>query len=208
MVYPIPKTHLLIAFHSLAVHEIETEVAISTITNRRRAPSMRDEFLKLYPKKSMEGYFIILASVTEVVEDFKWWYMACSCMKVVSYVDGVPFCKDCQKNVYDMTPRQMLDDIEGQPAGFFPEEILNLLKFAPALTKLPECNATGEGLELSTCCKSTVTELDITPPSCVASSSNVEETGSSGKKDTEEHEEAPLEREKRVRVRAVKLEKN
>ncbi|KAJ1426332.1 hypothetical protein SESBI_10350 [Sesbania bispinosa] len=283
--------------NGLAVHEIETEVAISTITDRRRAPSMRDEFLKLYPKKSIgqlydmleEGYFIILGSVTEVVEDFKWWYMACSCMKAVCYVQGVPFCKDFQKNVYDMTPRykvkllvsdgndnahfilwdldcysllnktcrQMLDDIEGQPPGYFPEEILNLvgkemlfriessqedlltfddafkikkvccdvdilaeykeqvddetplkLKFAPAFTKLADCNATGEGLELSTCCKSIITELDITPPSCVASSSNVDESGSSGKKKIEEQEEAPLERKKRVRVRPVKLEKN
>ncbi|KAJ1423595.1 hypothetical protein SESBI_12218 [Sesbania bispinosa] len=283
--------------NGLVVHEIETEVAISTITDRRRAPSMGEEFLKLHPKKWIgqlydmveEGYFIILATITEIVQDFKWWYMTCSFMKAVSFVEGLPWCKDCQKNVFDMTPRykvklfvsdgndnahfilwdldcyslvnqtcrHMLADIEGRPVGFFPEEILNLvgkemlfriessdedlltfddtfkikkvcfdvdivaeykeavddetplkLKFAPAFTKIADSDANGDGIQLSTCCKSIASELEITPPSCVGSSSNVEENGGRGKRDMEEHEEPPLERKKRCRVRPVKVEKN
>ncbi|KAJ1400508.1 hypothetical protein SESBI_29493 [Sesbania bispinosa] len=326
-----PHIPLAVEFkNSLAVHEIETNVSISTITDRRQAPSMRDEFLKLYPKKSIgqlydmlevlfcisvfclfcglifslggmrcslcahpffpqEGHYIILATVSEIVDDFKWWYMACSCMKGVSFVEGLPFCEDCNRYVFDMTPRykvkllvcdgndnaffilwdldcyylvnktcrQMLDDIEGQPKGLLPEEIRNLvgkemlfrienshedllsfsdtykikkvccdvdivaqykeevadetplkLKFAPAFPKLAEADANGEGLELSTCCKTIATELEITPPSCVTSSANGEESGSLGKRDVEDQDEAPLKRKKRSRVRAVKVERN
>ncbi|KAJ1376758.1 hypothetical protein SESBI_49607 [Sesbania bispinosa] len=282
-----PDIPLAVDFkNSLVVHEIKTDVSISTITDRRRAPSMRDEFLKLYPKKSIgqlydmveEGFFIIIATISEIVEDFKWWYMACSCMRGVSFVDGVHFCEDCNRHVFYMTPRykvklvvcdgndnahfilwdldcyslvnktrrQMLDDLEGQPIGLFPEEIMNLvgkemlfriessqedlltfentfkikkvccdvdilaeykdqvtdetplkLNFAAAFTKILDADANGEGLQLSTCCKSIATELEITPPSCVASSTNGEEIGSSGKRDIEEPDETPLERKKR-----------
>ncbi|KAJ1403627.1 Nucleic acid-binding, OB-fold [Sesbania bispinosa] len=179
----------------LAVHEIETEVAISTITDRRRASSMRDEFLKLYKVKR-------LVSDGNDNAHFILWDL--------DYY-----------SLLNKTCKQMLDDIEGQPAGFFPEEIMNLIKKVccdvDILAEYKEqvddetplkTDANGQGLELSTCCKSIVTELEITPPSCVASSSNVEESGSSGKRDGEEHEEAPLERKKRARVRAVKVEKN
>ncbi|KAJ1427593.1 hypothetical protein SESBI_09478 [Sesbania bispinosa] len=99
--------------NGLAVHEIETDVEIRTISDRSRPVSMKDEFLKLYPKKTVaqlqemdeDGFFIILASIDQVIHDGFWWYMACPCMKSVSYDDGVPFCEDCDTYVFDLTPR-------------------------------------------------------------------------------------------------------
>ncbi|KAJ1414961.1 hypothetical protein SESBI_18473 [Sesbania bispinosa] len=95
------------------VHEIETDVAVSVITPRPRPVSMTDEFLKLYPKKTVgelyelveEGYFIIMATIMEVVHDGHWWYMACSCMRAVNYGRGMPFCDECKTIVYDLTQR-------------------------------------------------------------------------------------------------------
>ncbi|KAJ1425640.1 MCE family protein [Sesbania bispinosa] len=50
-----------------------------------------------------------------------------------------------------------------------------MLKFAPAFTEIADSDANADGLQLSTCCKSIASELEITPPSFVGSSSNVEE---------------------------------
>ncbi|KAJ1421232.1 hypothetical protein SESBI_13817 [Sesbania bispinosa] len=83
---------------------------------KNRPASIKDEFLKLYPRKSLyellqtneDGCFIILGTVDEVMQESLWWYMACKCMKAVSYDDGVPYCEDCDLYVPDCTPRYKL----------------------------------------------------------------------------------------------------
>ncbi|KAJ1426976.1 Nucleic acid-binding, OB-fold [Sesbania bispinosa] len=87
--------------NGLAIHENETDVDIRTISETRRPSSMKDDFLKLYPKRTLEQ----LHQMEEVIEDVFWWYMARPCMKSVSYDDGVPFCDDCGVYVIGLTPR-------------------------------------------------------------------------------------------------------
>ncbi|KAJ1386662.1 hypothetical protein SESBI_40587 [Sesbania bispinosa] len=99
--------------NSLAVHKIETDMAISIISDTCRPVSKRDEFLNLYPKKNIgqlhelveEGFFIILGTIKEIVDDELWLYMACSYMRAVNYGRGYPYCDYCHCVVYDMTPR-------------------------------------------------------------------------------------------------------
>ncbi|KAJ1434114.1 hypothetical protein SESBI_05680 [Sesbania bispinosa] len=118
--YPVPSyvyNYFLIPRASwLAVHEVESDVRIGTIKNRPRPLCMREEFLKMYPKKSLgqfletleEGFFVLLGMVSEIVHESLWWYMACPCMKAVSYAPGVPYCEYCQTIVLDLTPRYKL----------------------------------------------------------------------------------------------------
>ncbi|KAJ1443896.1 hypothetical protein SESBI_00069 [Sesbania bispinosa] len=99
--------------NGLAVHEIESDLAISIIPEKPRPVSLREEFLEMYPKKSVrelnqlleEGSFIILGTITEILDDSLWWYMACTCMKSVTYELGFPFCTGCNIPVYNITPR-------------------------------------------------------------------------------------------------------
>ncbi|KAJ1407467.1 Nucleic acid-binding, OB-fold [Sesbania bispinosa] len=102
--------------------------------NGSRLVSMKDEFLKLYPKKSVaqlqemdeDGFFIILAIIDQVIEDGFWWYMACPCMISVSYDDGVPFCEDCDSYVFDLTPRFKLK-VEVVKSSAHPSRISDLV---------------------------------------------------------------------------------
>ncbi|KAJ1377418.1 hypothetical protein SESBI_48918 [Sesbania bispinosa] len=97
--------------NSLAVHEIETDVVISLIADRAWPVSMSDEFLQLYPRKNagqlheMEGFFIVLATIKEIVEEELWWYTACTCLKAVNFSRGFPYCDDCKRPVFDLSPR-------------------------------------------------------------------------------------------------------
>ncbi|KAJ1409034.1 hypothetical protein SESBI_23056 [Sesbania bispinosa] len=109
-----PEIPIAVEFkNGLAVHEIKSDVELSLIADRKRPVSMRDEFLKLYPKKSVgdiyemleEGLFIILATITDVVNEGFWWYTTCSCLRAVNFGKGFPYCDECKKIVWDMTPR-------------------------------------------------------------------------------------------------------
>ncbi|KAJ1381986.1 hypothetical protein SESBI_44641 [Sesbania bispinosa] len=102
--------------NGLAVHEIETDVAVATISDRARPISLKDEFMKFYPKKTVgqlqecaeDGLFVIMATIDEVVQERFWWYMSCACMRSVSYDDDAHFCEYCGNYVYELTPRYKL----------------------------------------------------------------------------------------------------
>ncbi|KAJ1429769.1 Nucleic acid-binding, OB-fold [Sesbania bispinosa] len=144
--------------NSLAVHEIETDVAISLISDRKRPMSKRDEFLSCYPRKSIgqlhelieDGFFIILGTIKEIVDDGLWWYMACSCMKAVNYGRGYPYCDDCHRaykvkilvsdgedcahllmwdsecySLLKKSCREMLSDLKGGESGPYPDDMLS-----------------------------------------------------------------------------------
>ncbi|KAJ1408091.1 hypothetical protein SESBI_23825 [Sesbania bispinosa] len=99
--------------NSLVVHEIEIDVEISIITGASRPASLRDQFLKLYPKKTLgqlheldeDGSFVVLGTITKVIRDSFWWYWACSCIKAINFSGGMPYCDECQIYVFEMTPR-------------------------------------------------------------------------------------------------------
>ncbi|KAJ1399819.1 hypothetical protein SESBI_30043 [Sesbania bispinosa] len=75
-----PDIPLLLS--SRIVHEIETDVANSIISDRARPIYAREEFLQLYPRKKVgqlhemveEGFFIVMATIKEIVEEERWWY--------------------------------------------------------------------------------------------------------------------------------------
>ncbi|KAJ1441611.1 hypothetical protein SESBI_01233 [Sesbania bispinosa] len=109
-----PEWPVAIEFkNSLPVHEVETDVCIGTISDRGRPVCLREEFLKLYPKKSVrqlvesveEGSFVVLGTIAEIIEESTWWYMASTCMKAVSYEPGFPYYEDCKTVVFELTPK-------------------------------------------------------------------------------------------------------
>ncbi|KAJ1405155.1 hypothetical protein SESBI_26097 [Sesbania bispinosa] len=110
---------------SLAVHEIETDVEISLISDNRRPVSVREQFLTKFPRKRVgdlnhmledwivhspfrllsDGTYIVLGTITEVFQEDDWWYITCSCMRVVDFSQGFPYCDDCKCEVFEMSPR-------------------------------------------------------------------------------------------------------
>ncbi|KAJ1380361.1 Nucleic acid-binding, OB-fold [Sesbania bispinosa] len=99
--------------NGLAGHEIETEVAIGSISERSRQVSMKEEFLFIYPRKSVgklsltneDGCSIVLGVIDEVLQEDHWWYMACTCMKALSFDYTLPYCRDCNKVLFEINPR-------------------------------------------------------------------------------------------------------
>ncbi|KAJ1390338.1 hypothetical protein SESBI_37553 [Sesbania bispinosa] len=99
--------------NSLAVHEIETNVEISLISDNRRPVSVREQFLTKFPRKRVgdlnhmleDGTYIVLGTITEVFQEDDWWYIACSCMRAVDFSQGFPYCNDCKREVFEMPTR-------------------------------------------------------------------------------------------------------
>lgn len=98
--------------NSIAVHGIDSSAPVPVLCPRER-PSLEDEFLKMYPKKTLaelkvmaeDGLFIVSAIVEGMVEGEEWWYPACKCHKSLVRDSGAYYCKDCITHVYHMVPR-------------------------------------------------------------------------------------------------------
>ncbi|KAK7281632.1 hypothetical protein RIF29_09789 [Crotalaria pallida] len=75
--------------------------------------SIEDEFLKLYPKKSIaelmenpeDGVVVLLGTVNEIVNNGNWWYPSCKCLKAVFTDNGVYYCSACSRHVFNVVPR-------------------------------------------------------------------------------------------------------
>ncbi|KAJ1423484.1 Nucleic acid-binding, OB-fold [Sesbania bispinosa] len=75
---------------SLAVHEIEVDLAIGD-----SPVNIRGDFLNYFSRKTIEalqvcekdGFFIVLGTITAILEDGKWSYSACSCNKSVNVLN-------------------------------------------------------------------------------------------------------------------------
>ncbi|KAJ1405812.1 hypothetical protein SESBI_25576 [Sesbania bispinosa] len=99
--------------NGLVVHEIETNVAISLISDNGRPICIREQFLKLYSRRRVgklnhlleDGTYIVHGTITEIFQDESWWYLACSCMRAVDFSQGFPYCDGCKCEVFDMTLR-------------------------------------------------------------------------------------------------------
>jgi hypothetical protein len=76
-------------------------------------PSLEEDFLCMYPKKTIaqlfdsdeDGLFVVSALVSGFVEGEKWWYPACECHRSVVADSGAYYCKGCDKHVIHMVPR-------------------------------------------------------------------------------------------------------
>ncbi|CAJ2661813.1 unnamed protein product [Trifolium pratense] len=78
-----------------------------------RKPSLGDEFLHLYPKKTIadlkftleDGPFIVSAVIDGLVEGEDWWFPSCRCSKRLIPNAGFYYCRSCSKHVFHVVPR-------------------------------------------------------------------------------------------------------
>ncbi|KAJ1403296.1 hypothetical protein SESBI_27444 [Sesbania bispinosa] len=92
----------------------------------RQASSMSDEFLH-------DGFFIILARISEILEDCRWWYTACTCMRRIKFDRGYPFCEHCNACVFELTSRYKIkmlvaDGVDDAQVVMFDHECSLLLQ--------------------------------------------------------------------------------
>lgn len=89
--------------------------SVPKLESRTRA-SIEDDFLTMYPKKTLsqliasleDGLFIVSATIDGLVDGEDWWYPACKCHRSVTPDSGAYYCKDCVKHVFHMVPRCLL----------------------------------------------------------------------------------------------------
>lgn len=97
---------------SVALHGVESSAPVPALGPRIR-PSFREDFLQLYPRKTIsglheledDGTFVVFATIEGLVEGEDWWYPACRCHRGVTADSGAYYCKGCVKHVFHMVPR-------------------------------------------------------------------------------------------------------
>lgn len=103
--------------NGIAVHGIESSCPVAVIQPRARI-SKEDDFLRLFPKKTVsglkygkeDGVFVVCASILGLVEGSEFWYPSCvKCNKKVSPDSGSYYCDDCVRHVYQIVPRFKVD---------------------------------------------------------------------------------------------------
>ncbi|XP_052115662.1 uncharacterized protein LOC107477868 isoform X3 [Arachis duranensis] len=83
------------------------------IANEGKTISLEDDFMRLTKKSTIDelqenkedGTFVILGTITDVVEEGCWWYSTCVCGKTVHPESGVYFCDMCMHHVTNVIPR-------------------------------------------------------------------------------------------------------
>jgi hypothetical protein len=101
-----------VLLYSIAVHGVEPSAPVPVIGPRMR-PSYEDDFLRMYPAKSIlelnstqeDGAFVVFGVIDDLVEGQEWWYPACKCHRSVTPDSGAYYCKGCVKHVFHMVPR-------------------------------------------------------------------------------------------------------
>jgi hypothetical protein len=99
-------------WYSIAVHGIEADTTVPLIGEFGKT-SVEDEFLRIYPKKSIDelmnkcdsGVVVVCAEVARIVDGHDWWYPACKCHKSVVPDSGSYFCGSCDMHVFNVIPR-------------------------------------------------------------------------------------------------------
>ncbi|KAJ1429244.1 hypothetical protein SESBI_08600 [Sesbania bispinosa] len=219
-IYWNPEWPIAVEFkNSLAVHEVETDVCIGTISDRGRPVCFREEFLKLYPKKFVgqlvetveEGSFVVLGTITEIIEDTSWWYMACTCMKAISYDSGFPYYDDCKTLLFELTPENKDELFYGLDDSF---KTNDQLKFAPPFTKMANIEGDTCCVDLTIDINVAVSVLDVSLISIgqssstgCQSSSSAHEGGEGNKRELDNSVNASSDRLKRPKRKVLKTEK-
>jgi hypothetical protein len=73
-----------------------------TIIGPRIRPSFEEDFLRMYPAKSIS---CVSDVIDGLVDGQEWWYPACKCHRSVTPDSGAYYCKGCVKHVFHMIPR-------------------------------------------------------------------------------------------------------
>ncbi|KAJ1417294.1 hypothetical protein SESBI_16720 [Sesbania bispinosa] len=177
----------------LAVHEIETEVEIRTITERSRPLPAKEEFLKMYPKKSV-------AQLQQLDED--------GCFVIVGVVDQGINSPTHPSDIINLVGNEYLFRVERKddPSLAY-EECYRVKRLAPSFTKIEGAETNKCVIKMSPQCNSAVTEIEISPISMIPSPAVLEDTESATKRDLEQVSDALTERKKRLR-KLIKVEKH
>jgi len=96
----------------LAVHGVESTRPIAVIQPRARI-SKEDDFLPMFPKKSIdgvkhsleEGVFVVCGIIVGLVDGCDFSYLACKSHWKVIPDSGSYYCNNCCKHVYQVLPR-------------------------------------------------------------------------------------------------------
>ncbi|XP_072060865.1 replication protein A 70 kDa DNA-binding subunit B-like isoform X1 [Arachis hypogaea] len=95
------------------------------IANEGKTISLEDDFMRLTKKSTIDelqenkedGTFVILGTITDVVEEGCWWYSTCVCGKTVHPESGVYFCDMCMHHVTNVIPRYRLKVVVSDETG-------------------------------------------------------------------------------------------
>lgn len=79
----------------------------------RGRPPLAEDFLRLYPKKTIAELkevgdnetFTVCAVVDGIFEGEDWWYPACKCHRSVTPDSGAYYCKGCVRHIFQIVPR-------------------------------------------------------------------------------------------------------
>ncbi|QHO27681.1 Replication protein A 70 kDa DNA-binding subunit C [Arachis hypogaea] len=115
------------------------------IANEGKSVSLEDDFMRLTRRSTIDqlhdnkedGSFVIMGTITDIVEEGCWWYSTCVCGKAVYPESGVYFCDVCIHHVTNVIPRFRLkvavsDHTEQGIFVLFDRETAYLLKKACA----------------------------------------------------------------------------
>ncbi|KAJ1430718.1 Nucleic acid-binding, OB-fold [Sesbania bispinosa] len=206
---------------SLVVHEVESDTAISIVSEKYRPVSLRDQFLnKLYPNKTVRELIHLLEG-HPIVMSAKWRYKVK--LVVSDGIDSIPlilFDSEC----YYLLRRQCKDLIAEQKCHkvrkicsdesiikefkeLVEEDTPLKLKFAPTFSKLDQSEARSCVIDLSPQCNSVGSEVAATPPSAGQCSSSTGAVIVPSKRGSDEPVDPPSDKQKRTRLRAVKVER-
>lgn len=91
---------------------VQSSTSVAVLGGRSK-PSLEEDFLRMYPKKTIsqlhesdeDGLFVVSAIVSGFVEGEEWFYPACKCHRSVVADSGAYYCKGCDKHVIHMVPR-------------------------------------------------------------------------------------------------------
>ncbi|KAJ1375325.1 Nucleic acid-binding, OB-fold [Sesbania bispinosa] len=222
--------------NGLAVHEIETDVDIRTISEMRRPASMKDDFLKLYPKRTLEQlHQMEEAQLNRLSKmDFGECYAMLhkSCRDMLAEIKGVKNC-DHPSDISNLVGNEFLFRVERKNhASFTFEECFRVkrvcsspsiiadykigmdketplkLKFAPSFTKIIDEEATNCVKDITPELSSVVTEIQVSPFTTILSPSDGDDGGSVNKREAQQSTDGQYERKKRPRQKVIKVEKN
>ncbi|XLT73205.1 hypothetical protein HN873_029631 [Arachis hypogaea] len=115
------------------------------IANEGKSVSLEDDFMRLTRRSTIDqlhdnkedGSFVIMGTITDIVEEGCWWYSTCVCGKAVYPESGVYFCDVCMHHVTNVIPRFRLKVAVSDHTGqgifvLFDRETAYLLKKACA----------------------------------------------------------------------------
>ncbi|KAJ1438426.1 Nucleic acid-binding, OB-fold [Sesbania bispinosa] len=228
-IYWNPEWPIAVEFkNSLAVHEVETDVCIGTISDCGRPVCLREEFLKLYKLKVV---------VSDGIESAQLIMFQSECFTLL--IKGHVCCGEFPTEIQELVGKEFLFRVENRDEllygldGSFKvkraccdssiiddfkealdDETPLKLKFAPPFTKMANIEGDSCRVDLTTDINVAATVLDVSPISIVQSSStggqsssSAHEGGEGNKRELDNSVDASSDRLKRPKRKVLKTEK-